>query len=171
MIVEIVYRDRPHSVFEVQPPGHADACIATETRLSLEPDGLWIEADRYEMGAAGDGTAPVAVRRRWWRLLAASAEELSSAEAVTRDGRTAWWRLGDGFVDDRLLEAADRKWLEHGNGSAIGRVLRVDALLERANPSAPLEERCAAMGVTPETRDAAALAAEALGEEDYEDLA
>lgn len=42
---------------------------------------------------------------------------------------------------------------------------------ERANPSAPLEERCAAMGVTPETRDAAALAAEALGEEDYEDLA
>lgn len=67
MIVEIVYRDRPHSVFEVQPPGHADACIATETRLSLETDGLWIEADRYEMGAAGDGAAPVAVRRRWWR--------------------------------------------------------------------------------------------------------
>ncbi|WP_275052027.1 hypothetical protein [Collinsella tanakaei] len=29
----------------------------------------------------------------------------------------------------------------------------------------------AAMGVTPEMRDAAALAAEALGEEDYEDLA
>lgn len=56
-------------------------------------------------------------------------------------------------------------------GSAIGRVLKVDALLERANPSAPLEERCAAMGVTPEMRDAAALAAEALGEEDYEDLA
>lgn len=52
MIVEIVYRDRPHSVFEVQPPGHAEACITTETRLSLEPDGLWIEADRYEMGAA-----------------------------------------------------------------------------------------------------------------------
>ena len=171
MIVEIVYRDRPHSVFEVQPPGHAEACIATETRLSLEPDGLWIEADRYEMGAAGDGAAPVAVRRRWWRLLAASAEELSSAEAVIRNGRAAWWRLGDGFVDDRLLEAAGRKWLEHGGGSAIGRVLKVDALLERADPSAPLEERCAAMGVTPEMRDAAALAAEALGEEDYEDLA
>lgn len=50
-------------------------------------------------------------------------------------------------------------------------VLKVDALLERANPSAPLEERCAAMGVTPEMRDAAALAAEALEEEDYEDLA
>ena len=50
-------------------------------------------------------------------------------------------------------------------------VLKVDALLERANPSAPLEERCAAMGVTPEMRDAATLAAEALGEEDYEDLA
>lgn len=171
LIVEIVYRDRPHSVFEAQPPGHADACIATETRLSLEPDGLWIEADRYEMGAAGDGAAPVAVRRRWWRLLAASAEKLSSAEAVIRDGRTAWWRLGDGFVDDRLLEAADRKWLEHGGGSAIGRVLKVDELLERANPSASLEERCAAMGMTPEMRDAAALAAEALGEEDYEDLA
>ena len=77
----------------------------------------------------------------------------------------AWWRLGDGFVDNRLLEAADRKWLEHGGGSAIGRVLKVDALLERANPSAPLEERCAAMGVTPEMRDAAAL-----GEEDYENL-
>lgn len=73
--------------------------------------------------------------------------------------------------DSRLLEAADRKWLEHGGGSAISRVLKVDALLERANPSAPLEERCAAMGVTPEMRDAAALAAEALGEEDYEDLA
>lgn len=53
----------------------------------------------------------------------------------------------------------------------IGRVLKVDALLERANPSASLEERCAAMGMTPEMRDAAALAAEALGEEDYEDLA
>lgn len=90
---------------------------------------------------------------------------------MIRDGRTAWWRLGDGFVDDRLLEAADRKWSEHGGGSAIGRVLKVDALLERANPSAPLEERCAAMGVTPKMRDAAALAAEALGEEDYEDLA
>lgn len=113
----------------------------------------------------------MAVRRRWWRLLAVSAEELSSAEAVIHDGRTAWWRLGDGFVDDRLLEAADRKWSEHGGGSAVGRVLKVNALLERANPSAPLEERCAAMGVTPETRDAAALAAEALGEEDYEDLA
>lgn len=171
MIVEIVYRDRPHSVFEVQPPGHAEACIATETRLLLEPDGLRIETDRYEMGAAGDGAAPVAVRRRWWRLLAASAEKLSSAEAVIRDGRTAWWRLGGGFVDDRLLEAADRKWLEHGGGSAIGRALKVDALLERANPSAPLEERCAAMGMTPEMRDAAALAAEALGEEDYENLA
>lgn len=171
MIVEIVYRDRPHSVFEVQPPGHAEACIATETRLLLEPDGLRIETDRYEMGAAGDGAAPVAVRRRWWRLLAASAEKLSSAEAVIRDGRTAWWRLGGGFVDDRLLEAAGRKWLEHGGGSAIGRALKVDALLERANPSAPLEERCAAMGMTPEMRDAAALAAEALGEEDYEDLA
>lgn len=90
---------------------------------------------------------------------------------MIRDGRTAWWRLGDGFVDDRLLEAADRKWSEHGGGSAIGRALKVDALLERANPSAPLEERCAAMGVTPKMRDAAALAAEALGEEDYEDLA
>ena len=54
---------------------------------------------------------------------------------MIRDGRTAWWRLGDGFVDDRLLEAADRKWSEHGGGSAIGRVLKVDALLERANPS------------------------------------
>ena len=91
---------------------------------------------------------------------------------MIRDGRTAWWRLGDGFVDNRLLEAADRKWLEHGGGSAIGRVLKVDALLERANPSAPLEERCAARGgVTPEMRDAAALATEALGEEDYENLA
>ena len=77
----------------------------------------------------------------------------------------------DSFVDNRLLEAADRKWLEHGGGSAIGRVRKVDALLERANPSAPLEERCAAMGVSPETSDAAALAAEALGEEDYENLA
>ena len=96
---------------------------------------------------------------------------LSSAEAVIRDGRAAWWRLGDGFVDDRLLEAAGRKWLEHGGGSAIGRALKVDALLERANPSASLEERCAAMGMTPEMRDAAALAAEALGEEDYENLA
>lgn len=96
---------------------------------------------------------------------------LSSAEAVIRDGRAAWWRLGDGFVDDRLLEAAGRKWLEHGGGSAIGRVLKVDALLERANPSASLEERCAAMGMTPEMRDAAALAAEALGEEDYKNLA
>lgn len=38
-------------------------------------------------------------------------------------------------------------------------------------PSASLEERCAAMGMTPEMRDAAALAAEALGEEDYENLA
>lgn len=78
---------------------------------------------------------------------------------------------GDGFVDDRLLEAAGRKWSGHRGGSAIGRVLKVDALLERANPSAPLEERCAAMEVNPEMRDAAALAAEALGEEDYEDLA
>lgn len=26
MIVEIVYRDRPHSVFEVQPPG-ARGCV------------------------------------------------------------------------------------------------------------------------------------------------
>ena len=132
---------------------------------------MWIEADRYEMGAAGDGAAPVAVRRRWWRLLAATAEELSSAEAVIRDGGTAWWRLGDGFVDDRLLEAADRKWLEHGGGSAIGRVLKVAALLERANPSAPLEARQAPMRVTPEMSHAAALAAEALGEEDYENLA
>lgn len=149
MIAEIVYRDRPHSVFEVQPPGRAEECVATETRLSLEPDGLWIEADRYEMGTAGDGAAPVAVRRRWWRLLAASAEELSSAEAVIRDGRTAWWRLGDGFVDDRLLEAADRKWSEHGGGSAIGKVLKVNALLERANPSAPLEERAPPWGRRP----------------------
>lgn len=170
MIVEIVYRDKPHSVFELQPPGHAEACIATETRLSLEPDGLWIETDRYEMGATGDGTAPVPVRRRWWRLLAASAEELSTAEAVIRDGKTAWWRLGDGFVDDRLLETEDRKWVEHGGGSAVGRVLKVGAQLERTNPSTSLEERCAAMGVTPGMMDAAALAAETLGEEDYEDL-
>lgn len=77
----------------------------------------------------------------------------------------------DGFVDDRLLEAADRKWLKRGGGSAIGKVLKVDTLLERANSSAPLEERCAAMGVVPEMRDAAALATETLGEEDYEDLA
>ena len=90
---------------------------------------------------------------------------------MIRDGSTAWWRLGDGFVDDRLLEAANRKWLEHGGGSAIGRVLKIDAILERANPSAPLEERKAPMGITPEMRDAAALAAEALGEEDYENLA
>lgn len=170
MIVEIIYRDRPHSVFETQPPGPAETCIATEVRLSLEPDGLWIEADRYEMGAARDRTAPVAVRRRWWRLLAAGAEELSSAEAILRDGKTAWWRLGDGFVDDRLLDAADRKWLEYGGGSAVGRILKVDARLERADPSAPLEERCAAMGVTPEVRDAAALAAGAIEEEGYENL-
>lgn len=56
MIVEIVYRDRPHSVFEAQPPERAEECIATETRLSLEPDGLWIEADRYETGAAALAT-------------------------------------------------------------------------------------------------------------------
>lgn len=114
MIVEIIYRDRPHSMFETQPPGPAETCIATEIRLSLEPDGLWIEADRYEMGSARDRSAPVAVRRRWWRLLDASRDELSSAEAILRDGKTAWWRLSDGFVNDCLLAAADRKWLEYG---------------------------------------------------------
>lgn len=156
----------------MQPPGPSDACIAIETRLSLEPDGLWIETDRYAMESEPTaGTAPIAVRRRWWRLLAASAEELRDAVAIAQDGQTVWWRLGNGFVDNRLLEAADRKWLEHGGGSGVGLVLKLDAWLARVHPSKSLEERCSTLGITPSMRDVAALAADEAGGEEYEGLA
>ena len=71
--------------------------LATEYRLRfdrMESDGLWVEANSY-----GPGVGGVAERRRGWRLMLASPEEVRSIESVSRDGRLRYWRLGGSLVD------------------------------------------------------------------------
>lgn len=164
MVVEVSYADGREDVFDLERlcEGRGQP-LATEYRLRfdrMESDGLWVEANSY-----GPGEGGVAERRRGWRLMLASPEEVRSIEPVSRDGRLRYWRLGGSLVDDRRLSAAEQRLYEGDPGACLlRRALWLDGAVSRARPDLGAEEACALYGFTLAAREEAAEAVSAAGE-------
>lgn len=164
MVVEVSYADGREDVFDLERlcEGRGQP-LATEYRLRfdrMESDGLWVEANSY-----GPGEGGVAERRRGWRLMLASPEEVRSIESVSRDGRLRYWRLGGSLVDDRRLSAAEQRLYEGDPGACLlRRALWLDGAVSRARPDLGAEEACALYGFTLVAREEAAEAVSAAGE-------
>lgn len=164
MVVEVSYADGREDVFDLERlcEGRGQP-LATEYRLRfdrMESGGLWVEANSY-----GPGEGGVADRRRGWRLMLASPEEVRSIESVSRDGRLRYWRLGGSLVDDRRLSAAEQRLYEGDPGACLlRRALWLDGAVSRARPDLGAEEACALYGFTLAAREEAAEAVSAAGE-------
>ena len=164
MVVEVSYADGREDVFDLERlcEGRGQP-LATEYRLRfdrMESDGLWVEANSY-----GPGEGGVAERRRGWRLMLASPEEVRSIESMSRDGRLRYWRLGGSLVDDRRLSAAEQRLYEGDPGACLlRRALWLDGAVSRARPDLGAEEACALCGFTLAAREEAAEAVSAAGE-------
>ena len=164
MVVEVSYADGREDVFDLERlcEGRGQP-LATEYRLRfdrMESDGPWVEANSY-----GPGEEGVAERRRGWRLMLASPEEVRSIESVSRDGRLRYWRLGGSLVDNRRLSAAEQRLYEGDPGACLlRRALWLDGAVSRARPDLGAEEACALYGFTLAAREEAAEAVSAAGE-------
>lgn len=116
MIIKITYSDQRLDVFDTTPftaalpLGRDNMLTNFEVRFdSLGDGGLWVAAHSYQ--AVGSETqdaeeTPVARRRRGWRFLISSAEELEHVELVVVDGEAIIKRVLGELVDLQAFDEA-----------------------------------------------------------------
>lgn len=127
MIVKITYDDQRLDIFDTAAftasvPFGKDCLLANfEVRFDLlGDDGLWVAAHSYQADKSvrqEEGSIPVARRKRGWRFLLATAEELEHVELVVVDGEAIIKRVLGELVD---LQAFDEAAYECTGSSSKG---------------------------------------------------
>lgn len=141
-----------------QGPGRGARQLMSDVTVTLgggESAGVWLEADRYDAPdgqGASEVSAPDAQRRRGWRALLVSPEELPHVRSISLDGEPLWSRVGPDLADDsRMRFLAD---LLGGDGTSLSeRVICAHDTLALAMPGLDedeggLDELAAMVGLT-----------------------
>lgn len=139
MIVRITYDDHRLDVFDTttftapNPLGKQNMLTNFEVRFDeIDFDGLWLAAHGYRIDSAyekeeADDAVPVARRKKGWRFLLASAEELEHVELVVVDGEAIIKRVCGELID---LQSFDEKAYECIGSSSKGLHDRIFELFE-----------------------------------------
>lgn len=139
MIVKITYDDQRMDVFDTNaytcptPLGKQNMLTNFEVRFDdMGSDGLWLAAHSYRVDEAlsreaeGDDV-PTARRKKGWRFLLSSAEELEHVELVVVDGEAIMKRVCGELID---LQSFDEKAYECIGASSKGLHERICDLFE-----------------------------------------
>lgn len=181
MIVKITYDDKRLDVFDTgtftcpAPLGKQNMLTNFEVRFDeMETEGLWLAAHSYRVDDAISSQAegdevPIARRKKGWRFLLSSSEELEHVELVVVDGEAIVKRVCGELID---LQSFDEKAYECIGASSQGLHERICCLYEylqrftgEAEPSIPGVPRHVARQLL-----AAGVKAEEESEEDWGDV-
>lgn len=139
MIVKITYDDKRLDVFDTNtftcptPLGKQNMLTNFEVRFDdMDSDGLWLAAHSYRIDDSiaseeGEGAVPVARRKKGWRFLLSSSEELDHVELVVVDGEAIIKRVCGELID---LQSFDEKAYECIGASSKGLHERICDLYE-----------------------------------------
>lgn len=183
MIVKITYDDKRLDVFDTStftcpaPLGKQNMLTNFEVRFDdMDSDGLWLAAHSYRVDdslareAEGEDV-PIARRKKGWRFLLSSSEELDHVELVVVDGEAIIKRVCGELID---LQSFDEKAYECIGTSSKGLHERICDLYEylqkftgEAEPYVPgvpryVVQQLIAAGINAEEEDAS--------EEDWGDV-
>lgn len=139
MIVKITYDDKRLDVFDTNtftcpsPLGKQNMLTNFEVRFDdMDSDGLWLAAHSYRIEdslarEADDDEVPIARRKKGWRFLLSSSEELDHVELVVVDGEAIIKRVCGELID---LQSFDEKAYECIGASSKGLHERICDLFE-----------------------------------------
>lgn len=139
MIVKITYDDQRMDVFDTNtytcpaPLGKQNMLTNFEVRFDdMGSDGLWLAAHSYRIDdaqarEAEEAEVPIARRKKGWRFLLSSAEELEHVELVVVDGEAIMKRVCGELID---LQSFDEKAYECIGASSKGLHERICDLYE-----------------------------------------
>lgn len=139
MIVKITYDDQRMDVFDTNtytcpaPLGKQNMLTNFEVRFDdMGSEGLWLAAHSYRIDdahakEAEEAEVPIARRKKGWRFLLSSGEELEHVELVVVDGEAIMKRVCGELID---LQSFDEKAYECIGSSSKGLHERICDLYE-----------------------------------------
>lgn len=143
MIVKITYVDQRLDIFDTtaftaSAPFGKECMLANfEVRFDLLGEaGLWVAAHSYQADKSvkqEDGAVPVARRKRGWRFLLATAEELSHVELVVVDGEAIIKRVLGELVDLQAFDEAAYECIGSSSKGLHERIAELHGYLRRMN--------------------------------------
>ena len=140
MQITITYKDGHIGHFEtasLKPLGSDALLMECEfSAADAEERGLWVSIHHYDAiknASATQGETPDASRKRGWRFLLASADEMTDAVEVSIDGRPAATRLGGRLIETAVIDALSRLFLHNADALSIAaKIADLDRYLNNA---------------------------------------
>ena len=140
MQITITYKDGHTNHFEtasLKPLGLDALLMECEfSATDAEECGLWISIHHYDAiknASAAQGEIPDASRKRGWRFLLASSDEMANAVEVSIDGKPVVARLGNKLIETAVIDALARLFLHNTDALSIAaKIADLDRYLNNA---------------------------------------